>query len=95
MVSLFVIEGSGCGGFAGQLWALWRVDASGAWTSISLGGNGQESSLAPEYALDANGDGLLEWVAEEFPGKYYFLRREGNSLTIYKELDIPFHDCPC
>lgn len=95
MVSLLVIEGSGCGGFAGHLWALWRVDAAGKWTSINLGANGQEFSLSPWFALDVNGDGRLEWVVEQFPNKYYFLRMEGNSLTIYKDLEIPFHDCPC
>jgi hypothetical protein len=95
MVSLFVVTGSGCGGFAGRLWALWRVDAAGAWTPIVLGEKGQESSLSPWHALDVNGDGVLEWVAEQFPGKSFFLRMEGNSLTIYKDLLIPFHDCPC
>lgn len=95
-VSLFVSAGSGCGGgFAGQLWALWRVDAGGAWIPVGFGEKGQEFSLVPAYALDVNGDGVLEWVAEQFPGKYYFLRMEGNSLTTYTDLQIPYHDCPC
>jgi len=92
MVSAYAAAGMGCGQFSGQLWGLWRIEKSGAWTRMTVQ---DAESLRPMFALDADSDGKLEWVAERFPRETLLLRQDDENLVIEKVLEIPYHDCGC
>ena len=78
-----------CGGFYGDLFALWEVKSDGSLALLFQG----EGSFVPDFALDTNGDQTLEFF-QSFPNESWRQLEEGQ-YKLVDELHVPFQEDVC
>ncbi|HJZ86643.1 MAG TPA: nuclear transport factor 2 family protein [Polyangia bacterium] len=94
LVSVSARAGAGCGGFEGELFAVWEATGE----KLSLRGTA-DGYLVPAAAVDLDGDGTLEilyrgnWIGD-FLGQGV-LRLEAGVYRFGETITVPYHDCPC
>jgi hypothetical protein len=91
--------GSGCGGFSGNLSAIWKVTGADARATFALRGVFKDSAdlIKVHGALDQNNDGSLELLAgpDVFAGEISVLRLGSNGYERKALFATSFWDCGC
>lgn len=84
--------GPGCGGFYGEMTAVWTATAGPAeFFTLQMASDPRAAGLVlPEVAADVDGDGVFELIA---PGQIW--RRAGAVWRPALTLVVPNFDCPC
>lgn len=87
-------HGVGCGGFIGELGALYRVGADGKLVLASRPGDGY---ARVDAVLDADGDGQLEWIGSKdlYSVVTSHLTDIASAPTEAASVRFPFNDCGC
>jgi hypothetical protein len=89
--------GEGCGGFYGELWAVWEVTAGG---TLTLRTDGEEPGAVfyPLSAFDTDGDQVPElfgklhpWLV---PGTMMMELRDGT-YAVTDDIQLISYNCPC
>jgi hypothetical protein len=100
--SLLVVAargGVGCGGFGGNLSAIWKVSGSGETPKLSLRGVFKDSAdlLQVHGAVDQNADGTLELLAgpDVFADEISVLRLGAGGYERAVLFSTSFWDCGC
>ncbi len=93
-ISVSVQEGAGCGGFSGEIWALWEVSGTPADAKFKLLNKpGESYYMLPLSVIDIEGDGNFEILFNDpNPG---FLYMEKGLFQHDYQLITPNYDCPC
>lgn len=86
-------EGSGCGGFLGQLTAIFEVKGK----QLTLMSNPEDGFLKVSALLDSDGDGAFEVIGEleDFSMLTAHLVPGGGHLRAASVVTFPFNDCGC
>ena len=91
--------GVGCGGFGGNLSAIWKVSGADARATFALRGVFKDSSdlLKVHGAVDQNADGTLELLAgpEVFANEISVLRLGASGFEKIVLFSTSFWDCGC
>ena len=91
--------GAGCGGFGGNLSAIWKVTGAGARATFSPRGVFKDSSdlLKVHGGVDQNGDGSLELLAgpDVFAGEISVLRLGASGYERSALFSTSLWDCGC
>ncbi len=92
IVATWAKAGEGCGGFYGEMIAIWlAVPAPGETYALQLASDPNAAGLVmPEVAADVDGDGVFELIG---PGQLW--RRAGATWRPALTLVVPNFDCPC
>ncbi len=91
-VSVLSTAGNPCGcDFYFYVYSITKFNEDG--TSEILFAENEEYYLV--LAIDVEGDGILEFILDDFYGTRVLLKLIDNEWKIYKEWSIPYLDCPC
>jgi len=83
--------GAACGGFWGEMVAVWVARPRGEWFVLQLASDPRlGDARLPEVAADTDGDGVPELV-----GPDQVWRKAGTTYRPALTLPIPDFDCPC
>ncbi len=81
----------GCGDFSGALWALWKVNAKGAWIKLVA----EQTLVMPDAVFDLTGDGSYE-LYEAAHGFSTFERvQRAADGAMPAAVTFSFNDCGC
>lgn len=92
-ISVMANSDVGCGGANIQLWAIYELDADGAWHERVVTASSPLYTI--EEALDLDGDGTLEWLGRAQLGDRLVVGVAGGEPVTKAQLEIPFFGCPC
>jgi hypothetical protein len=90
-VSIYAHYSEGCGGPQIDLWAVYRVDATGAPRLARM--QKLENTSRLERLLDVDGDGTFEAITRDWLGQGVELRDPSGKVV--QKLGLPFYGCPC
>lgn len=96
-LSVTATAGEGCGGWSGDLFAVYEEQKDGTLQLRNRVGSGV--TVTPLQAVDIDGDGQPELLFEgawwELGTERGFVRPSANRGDEYHKLASPFFDCPC